>query len=187
MIKTEKELLKQIRAYLIGNIKMEKLGDREISVKYEKSYLLFSVLSLLKEKNQIKEFVYFTAGWYKVIIHNDNSINREYQYANCTLAYGYPISYSEAFENILDNKYLHSNITNTTNVTSICSTHNNTIITFSIYGYFNFNKNGKCLDYEIINVDDDLYIFNSYDEFKQENSEIINILTNKYTGGNNYV
>ena len=41
---------------------MEKLSDEEIFVKYEKSYLLFSVLSLLKEKNQIKEFMYFTIG-----------------------------------------------------------------------------------------------------------------------------
>lgn len=130
MIKTEKELLKQIRSYLTGNIKMEKITDEEISVKYEKSYLLFSVLSLLKEKNQIKEFMYFTAGWYKVIIYNDNSINREYQYANCTLVYDHLMSYNEAFENILDNKYLHNNITNTINETSICSTNNNTIIIF---------------------------------------------------------
>lgn len=177
MIKTEKELLKQIRAYLTGNLKTEKSAGGEINVIYEKSYLLFSVLSLLKEKKQIKEFMYFTGGWYKVIMDNDNTINRQYQYANCTLVYQYPISYNEAFENILDNKYLHSNITNTTNVTCICSTHNKTIITFSIYGYFNFDKDGKCIDYDIINVDDDLYIFNSYDEFKQENSEIINILT----------
>lgn len=182
MIKTEKELLKQIRCYLAGNIKTEKLSDREINVKYENSCLLFSVLTLLKEKNQIKEFMYFTAGWYKVIIYNDNSINREYQYANCTLVYDHLMSYNEIFKNISHNKYLHTNITNTTNVTSMCLTKNNKIIiTFSVYGYFNFDKNGKCVYYNITNIDDDLYIFNSYDKFKQENSEIINILTNKQT------
>lgn len=179
MIKTEKELLKQIRAYLTGNIKTEKLSDGEIHVKYENSCLLFSVLSLLKEKNQIKEFRYFTGGWYNVIMYNDNSINREYQYANCTLVYDYIISYNEILENILNKKYLHRCITNTIKTTSMCNTNNKIFITFSIYGYFNFDKNGECVDYEIINVDDDLYIFNSYDEFKQENSEIINILTNK--------
>lgn len=114
-------------------------------------------------------------------------MKKDYQYVNCTLVYSYPISYNETLENILHNKYLHSNITNTTNVTSICSVRNKTIITFSIYGYFNFDKDGKCVDYDIINVDDDLYIFNSYDEFEQENLEIINILTNKHTGGNKYV
>ena len=183
MIKTEKELLKALRSYLTGNIEIKKFGNtNKTYINYEKSYILFSILTSLREQNKIKEFSCTGNGWFIVDISGDKPNKRCYQYANCTLVYGYPISYSESFENILDNKYLHSSITNTTNATSVCSTRNKIIITFSVYGYFNFDKNGKCLDYEIININDDLYIFNSYDEFKQENSEIINILTNKHTG-----
>lgn len=182
MIKTEKELLKTLRSYLTGDIEIKNFGNtNKIHINYKKSYILFSILILLREQNKIKGFSWTGNGWFIVDI-SECSIKKDYQHANCTLVYSYPISYNETFENILHNKYLRSNITNTTNVTSICSVHNKTIITFSIYGYFNFDKDGKCIDYDIINVDDDLYFFNSYDEFKQENLEIINILTNKHTG-----
>ena len=183
MIKTEKELLKALRSYLTGNIEIKNFGNtNKIHVNYEKSYILFSILALLSQENRIRGFTWTGNGWFIVDISEHNSIKKHYQYANCTLTYSYLISYGETLKNILHNKHLHTNITNTTNVTSLCSAHNKIIITFSVYGYFNFDKNGKCIDYDIINVDDDLYIFKSYDEFKQENSEIINILANKYTG-----
>jgi hypothetical protein len=181
MIKSEKELLKALRCYLKGNIEIKKFDNsNKIHVNYEKSYILFSVLILLKEKNRIKEFTWSTNGWFVVNISEHNGIKKQYQYANCTLVYDHSISYNEIFENVLHNKHLHANMTNTTNVTSMCLTKNNKIvITFSVYGYFNFDNNGECVYYNISNIDDDLYIFNSYDEFKQENSEIINILINK--------
>jgi hypothetical protein len=181
MIKSEKELLKALRVYLKGNIEIKKFDNSDkIHVNYEKSYILFSVLILLKEKNRIKEFTWSTNGWFVVNISEHKGIKKHYQYANCTLVYDYPISYNEILEKILHNTHLHNNITNTTNVTSMCLTKNKKIIiTFSVYGYFNFDKNGKCLYYNITTVDDDLYIFNSYDEFKQEHSQMIDILTNK--------
>lgn len=185
MIKTKKEMYRFLRKWLSGELEIREYEDKDtkcLFVNYEKTFLLEGVLNLLKNLKIIQNYRHYYSGWYEVDIIDKKIDKTKYQYANYTLTYSGLISYNEIVENISYNKYLHDNITKTTNATSMCVTNNNKIIiTFSIYGYFNFDKDGKCIDYDVINVDDDLYVFNSYDEFKQENLEIINILTNKQT------
>ena len=174
MIRTRKNLIKNLRHYLSGEIEIHTINENvAYSIKYIFPYLLDDALDCLKQQNLIKDYER-NYQWFTVILNVDmqDGIMPEYQYATCSLIFYETIPYNDLLQRVAFNKCLYPYITNTINNTTVYSAKGATAITISIYGKFIFNKDGECVNYQIKNIDNDLYIFNSYQEFKNENSEI---------------